>query len=209
MANNPRLIGAVLTGGASRRMGRDKATLMVAGVSLVERAGLALAPSVDEVVAVGPPHLAGQWLAVADLVPGEGPLGAVISALQHVMARDAHGCLVLACDLPAVTAELLAGLVETFTGAALSSAGDGPVDVVLAVGRRRQPLCAVWGVSAIETLQVAFAAGQRSVTAVLESLTVIEVDVDDQLLINVNTGDDLDSFTAEWHKNQANKMGNK
>ncbi|HZI37181.1 MAG TPA: NTP transferase domain-containing protein, partial [Acidimicrobiia bacterium] len=46
--------GLLLTGGASRRMGRDKALLEVGGRRLVDRAASVLAAVADPVLEVGP-----------------------------------------------------------------------------------------------------------------------------------------------------------
>jgi molybdopterin-guanine dinucleotide biosynthesis protein A len=78
-------IGAVLTGGSSRRMGTDKALLEVDGVAMAVRVARALdAAGATEVMCIGgdAPALAALGLiVVTDRHPGDGPLGAVITAL--------------------------------------------------------------------------------------------------------------------------------
>ncbi len=80
------MVGAVLTGGSSRRMGRDKALVEISGRTLVEICVAALTDGgADEVVLVGGDASAlgsvvprARW--VADLSPGEGPLGGLLTA---------------------------------------------------------------------------------------------------------------------------------
>ena len=79
------LVGAVLTGGSSRRMGRTKALIEIEGVPMASIVAEALAGAgCESVVAIGgePDELSGLDIAVLpDEYPGQGPLGGVISAL--------------------------------------------------------------------------------------------------------------------------------
>lgn len=109
-------LGAVLCGGASRRMGRDKALIEVGGRPMALRVAAALrAGGCAGAVAVGgdAPALAGLGLVpVADRWPGQGPLAGLASA---ALALPAGSRLVLApCDLlepsPAAVRDLLAAL---------------------------------------------------------------------------------------------------
>src|SRR5215216_4507058 len=124
---------AVLAGGASRRMGRDKATLAVGGVALAAGVLAAAARVADPVVLVAPEgHPARRLGARVVTDPGEGPLAALAAALE---ALDATHVLVLAGDHPGLAVELLAQLV------ALAPRGDA---VACRRGPRLEPLVAVY-----------------------------------------------------------------
>jgi len=109
--------GAVLCGGRSSRMGRDKALLVVEGETMVARVVRALAQAgARRIVAVGG-DLPGIRAAlaegpavalVADKTPDEGPLGGVLTALGSL---DAPIVLVLACDLVAPSSAAMAATV--------------------------------------------------------------------------------------------------
>lgn len=105
------VIGAVLTGGLSRRFGRDKATAPTGSGPLGARVVVALrAAGVDPVVAVG--GRAGPELGlptVADRWPGEGPLAAVATVL--LWARRGL-VLVVPCDLPSLDPGDVARVVD-------------------------------------------------------------------------------------------------
>jgi len=138
------LLGAVLCGGASRRMGRPKALVEVDGVTMVERAVAALHDAgADRVVLVGgdPAWAAGVRADhIVDGWPGEGPLAGTATALTAGAGWD-PGSLVamVACDQPWLTGPLLAGLV---------TAVDTDPTVDVAVPRtpdgRRHPFPSVW-----------------------------------------------------------------
>jgi molybdopterin-guanine dinucleotide biosynthesis protein A len=165
--------GAVLAGGSSRRMGRDKALieapdgrpLALVGVEALRTAGA------TEVIVVGGDErglraLGVSW--VADLHPGEGPLGGVLTAFANTTAELV---VVMACDMPGVDSEVPAALV-----AALAAAPDSGVAVAV-VGEREQPLTACWRRStARDALRAAFVAGERAPRKVLSGLGVVRVD---------------------------------
>jgi molybdopterin-guanine dinucleotide biosynthesis protein A len=123
--------GVLLTGGASTRMGRDKATLVVGGETLGARAARVLSAVCAPVVEVGP-GVTGLR-AVRERPPGSGPLGALVAGV------DAVGVLpvvLLACDMPNVSEGIVRMLAEW--------PGNGTV-VPVAAGRP-QYACARYGV---------------------------------------------------------------
>src|SRR5438132_9570667 len=151
--------GLLLTGGASRRMGRDKALIEVGGQRLVDRAAAALTAVADPVLEVGP-----GWSglpAVREDPPGSGPLAAV-SAGAAALRRMGHdgAVMVLAVDMPRVSAELLR----------LLATRDGPATAVPRAGGHPQPLCARYGPDALAAVDRLLAGGGRSLRALLEAM---------------------------------------
>jgi molybdopterin-guanine dinucleotide biosynthesis protein A len=133
------LHGLVLAGGASRRMGRDKAAMQYHGKPQVQWARELLARHCEQVfVSVRADQqddpLRRAWPVVVDLRDGVGPI-AGIAAAQHL--RPDCAWLVLACDLPFVTDECLRLLVAHRDGrpiVAFRSSHDG----------LPEPLCAIF-----------------------------------------------------------------
>src|SRR5579859_5479057 len=86
-SGSPIATGVVLAGGASRRMGRDKAALVLDGEPLLARVVSRLREAVDRVIVIGPPDRAAivpsDVSVFLDLEPGLGPLGGIYSALRH------------------------------------------------------------------------------------------------------------------------------
>src|SRR5215831_2146120 len=97
--------GYVLAGGASRRMGTPKALLPFRGRTLIEYVAGEVLTAAGNVTIVGRPELyAGLGFdAISDAQPGFGPLGGLLTALS---SADAEWSLVVACDLPRITAVL-------------------------------------------------------------------------------------------------------
>jgi len=99
----------ILTGGASRRMGADKAALEWDGQRAVDRvAALAGAVCAARVLTAGTDHGLEH---VDDPAPGGGPVGGVLAGARALAAHGLTRALVLAVDAPTLTAEDLAPLL--------------------------------------------------------------------------------------------------
>src|SRR5687767_7248553 len=153
--------GLLLTGGASRRMGRDKALLEVGGRRLVDRAASVLAAVADPVLEVGPGW--SELAAVREDPPGSGPLAALSAGAAGLRAAGHTGpVLVLAVDMPRVGEELLRFLAER----------PGTATAVPRAGGHPQPMCARYGPDVLAAVDERLAAGGRSLRDLLESLAV-------------------------------------
>jgi molybdopterin-guanine dinucleotide biosynthesis protein A len=134
------VVGVVLAGGASRRMGRDKASLVLAGRGETLAAGTArrLAAVCAEVVVADRARGTVPGLPSLPDGPGRGPAAALLGAAR---AHPGRPLLALACDLPNVTVPLLARL-----------ALGGADWLVPRWSGGLEPLCAFWGPAALAAL---------------------------------------------------------
>lgn len=124
------VLGAVLAGGASRRMGMDKAEVEISGTTLLERVASAIAEVTDRVVVLGADREGYEsW---PDQAPASGPLAGVATALNRMTEERT---LVVAVDNAFVQAATLAHLT--------SIESDLPVVPVDHAGVR-QVTCAVY-----------------------------------------------------------------
>lgn len=125
------LFGAIiLTGGASRRMGADKAALDWDGQRAVDRvAALATAVGAVRVLTAGRDHGLEH---VDDPAPGAGPVGGVLAGAGALAAHGLTRALVLAVDAPTVTAEDLAPLLAAEGPGAVYDGLPVPMVVTLA-----------------------------------------------------------------------------
>ena len=158
-----RRAGYVLVGGRSRRMGRDKALLPYRGMTLVEHIAGQVRAAAGSVALVGPPekyrHLG--LPVIADQRHGCGPLGGLHTILG---ATGAEWNLVVACDMPGLTAEFLEELLERAESMRVRClAPRSP-------GGQAEPLCAVYHRTALAIVEGALEAGVRKLTEVLDLL---------------------------------------
>lgn len=109
--------GAILAGGRSLRMGRDKAFLVQDGLTMVQRQAAVLrSVGCDEVLIsgrIGVDYAVAGTRVVYDPVDGAGPLAGLVAALTG--ARN-DWVLVLAVDLPLITAGFIKRLLAAGAG---------------------------------------------------------------------------------------------
>ena len=183
---------AILAGGRARRFGgADKASLPVGRARIIDRQLAALSQVADDIriVANDPDRYAALGVRVIpDAVPDRGPLGGLYSAL--IDARH-DPVIVLACDLPFVTAALLERLAtELGTGE--------PVDAVVPRSRRGlEPLCAAYARRCAPYALARLVRGALQVAGLLEDVAVRVLEPDalavydaGALFENVNTPHD-------------------
>jgi molybdenum cofactor guanylyltransferase len=189
----------VLAGGQSRRLGFDKAQARIGSETLLERAVAVLRTALDDVVVVGRSGVGGGVRWMRDRSPDLGPLGGILTALRH---RPGESVFVLACDLPGVTPELVAWLIDR-ARAASSPRSDGLRVAYPRVAGTAQPLCAVWAADCATEIERALDRGERSVTALLARLGALPIDLPEtdpafrsDLLANLNRAGDLEAAGA-------------
>lgn len=110
---NPNFAAVLLAGGRSTRMGRDKAALIIGGQPLWQRQLATLRALAPRELFIsgrrdGPYADAGVEI-IEDAIPGLGPLGGIAAALRRA---ESPLVMVLAIDLPAMTADFLATLLR-------------------------------------------------------------------------------------------------
>ena len=105
-----RLGAAILAGGASSRMGEDKATQLWADERAVDLvAALGRAAGATEIVTVGGGDYG--WPRVPDTRPLAGPVGGILAGAAALAARGCDVALVLAVDSPTIRLSDLAPLL--------------------------------------------------------------------------------------------------
>lgn len=180
---------AVLVGGRARRLGGvDKPLLSLGGETVLARQAAALAAlgAVPRLVTPRPEaYRASGFTVVADRVDA-GALGALYTALA---TADTSYVLVLAGDLPFLTAPFLGSLLEP------RHAWEA---VVPAPAGRWQPLCAVYDTAIAPVLRRRVDDGQWRVVeavaalrvGVVDDAAIAAFDGDGRLLLNLNTPGD-------------------
>jgi molybdopterin-guanine dinucleotide biosynthesis protein A len=179
---------AILAGGRATRFGgRDKGALLVDGTSIRARQLAALAQIAEDIMIVGREPVAARTVVpvrmVVDRVRGCGPLGGLHAALTEARSEAS---VILACDMPFVSATFLAHLL------ALTSDADA---VVPQTDRGYHPLCAAYTRACVEPIARRLADGRLKMTDLFDDLRVRVVTAEEMrafgdpetLVANVNT----------------------
>lgn len=175
------LAAIVLTGGSAVRLdGADKASIEVAGRTLLDRALDALV-DIDDVVVVGPQVFTERPVTFRQEDPPQGGPAAGIVAGLSGFPRLPRRVAVLAVDLPRVTA-------ATFRRLCTAYAGDGAL--LVDAGGRRQFLCGVYDAAMLTAAGTGDVHGM-SMRTMLSTLDLVEVAAVDDESLDVDTWADV------------------
>ncbi|MDO9418969.1 molybdenum cofactor guanylyltransferase [Pararhizobium sp.] len=195
----PLIPAVVLAGGRSRRMGMDKADLVLGGQTLVARAvsrltGQTAAVAVN--MATRPQGLDAAVFVVPDPIGGHrGPLAGILAAMRYAqsLGRPAERVATVSVDSPFFPADLIQQLAQTVP--------DGQTIAIAACSGRDHPVFGLWPIALADELDdwVTHSA-DLSVRSFLRGRSVVEVDFEPLLLggdsldpfFNVNTPDDFE-----------------
>jgi molybdenum cofactor guanylyltransferase len=188
------LYGLVLAGGASRRMGHDKAALALHGRPQLEWARELLAHHCERVfTSIRPgqqddPLRRGEAV-IVDRHDGAGPIAGIAAAQA---AHPDRAWLVLACDLPFVDDASLEFLVRHRDGRRAVVAYASSRD------RLPEPLCAIYEPASRDGVLDAIASGRNCPRKYILGTGVdLLLQPDPKALDNVNTPEDLQRAQAE------------
>lgn len=179
----------VLVGGASSRMGTDKASLVVDGEAMLAHAERVLrACGITEIAVAGTTE-------VPDAGSGgerQGPLAGIVGGWNYLqrVSGSPDPIVVLSCDLPAITEQVVRELVVQSESTAHGAVAHD--------GERPQPLVAAYRRRAIDALALAFERGERSVRRCFVNWDLVEVPFSSTLLADADYPEDLDGFVVEW-----------
>ena len=169
------LTGVLLVGGASTRFGSPKALAQLDGETLAERAWRLLGDACEERIAVGKrsDELALPFEVLDDGTGVRAPIAGVVAGLRAAANEVA---VVIPVDTPLLTTAALHQLAAACLDVAMPSTG---------------PLPAAYRRSALPALENALAEGTLALRDAIAGLEVAIVELDDALLANVNTKDDV------------------
>lgn len=186
------MLTVILSGGGSRRMGRDKAMLPYGGKTLLQYL-------IDQYSAHGPVAVSvnekGRFpfegaVELVDRYPDLGPLNGIVSAFAET---DADAIFLTATDLP----------YGDYALAEKLNALRGKADAcILKRGKKgMEPLYAIYGRNCGEAAMDCLAAGQKSFFDLLERLNVRYVNPEEvaefdleHILTNVNTPEEFEKL---------------
>ena len=183
------MTGVILAGGASRRMGSNKALLIHRYGRIIEVIYRTLAKLFAEVIVVTNSPEQYPFLPcrkVPDIYPGHGIVSGIHAGLSQCSGT---GIFVVGCDMPLLQGKLIRHLMSLAEG----------VDVVLPVSVGGfEPLHAVYRKECLPSLEELIQNGNQRVLSLLPQVRVREVHSDEiaffdrwgDSFVNINTPDD-------------------
>ncbi len=187
--HRPSLSAAILAGGKSSRMGRNKALVEVDGKPMIAHVADTIGKHIDNIVVIGSPSEDYNFLqlpVVADAVESCGPLAGIFTAVQQTSAQY---CLVVACDLPFLSEALVKFLSENCRGYdILAFESDSGVE----------PLCAIYSKKCLPAIEAQLKNKRHKVSALFDLVNTRIVRMepglafyDRRAFLNVNTPGEL------------------
>lgn len=198
MAISTSLSTIILAGGRSSRMGRDKATIEIAGVPLIRRIYdvVAAIPEIGSIHVVTPwaqryrPLLPNTCDFIAELQPDRGPLVGFAQGLAQI---ESDWMLLLACDLPNLTTRYICDWITGLATVPASSIAYLPKHE-----RGWESLCGFYRQDCRASLISHIDAGGRSFQGWLATQQVMELKIaEPDCLANCNTAADLAKVVAD------------
>ena len=187
------MLTVILTGGASRRMGRDKAMLPVGGKTmlqyLIDKYSEVLGPVAVSVNNAGRFPFEGA-VEIADKYPDMGPLNGIVSAFSET---ESDCIFMTGTDLPFGDPKLVKKLYSLM--------GDADACILRRGKKGFEPLFAIYRRSCGSKASACLAEGRKSIRDLLDSVNVRYVEPEevnefdlDRILMNVNTAEEYESI---------------
>ncbi|MCY4062141.1 MAG: molybdenum cofactor guanylyltransferase [Chloroflexi bacterium] len=183
---------AIIAGGQSRRMGRDKAFVKLGGKALIEHV-ITRSADLGQAETILITNMPAQYAHLGlpmyrDLLPNKGSLGGIYTALLQARSPDV---LVLACDMPFVSTDLLRYMVDQIRA-------DNDI-VVPRVDGYPQGLHAIYKTTCITPIAEQLAADRLKIIRFYEQMRVHYLDESDyaafdpqgRSFANINTPEEL------------------
>lgn len=186
------MTGIVLSGGKSRRMGKEKGLCLLQGKPLIEYSIDLLKQFCDNII-VSTNSDSYDYLGhqiIRDEITGIGPAGGIYSCLQ---ASGNHDNFVLSCDIPMISIELIRYIL---------SHDDKKMDAVIpTINGFQEPLCALYRKNCLLAFKESIIQGQYKIQNILKKVNVsfVELSTENEFgsqnsFTNVNTPEDIISL---------------
>jgi molybdopterin-guanine dinucleotide biosynthesis protein A len=181
--------GIILAGGNSSRMGTDKGLQELCGKPLINYSIQVLSEICDTII-ISTSSVAYQsfgYKTVVDEIPGIGPMGGIYSALKQSKTEKN---LVLSCDLPFVSKELLSHILKNSEGYQVAVPWEGD--------QHYEPLCGFYHLSILEQISIYIQNNNYKLPVLFEEVNINKLIINsnhdfyhDNLFLNVNSKHDL------------------
>jgi molybdopterin-guanine dinucleotide biosynthesis protein A len=187
--NNSGITGIILAGGKSSRMGKDKGLVLFRKKPLIDYA-IEILGCICQSIIISANSSAYESLGLPvyhDIIPDSGPMGGIYTCLKHSLAKQN---LVLACDMPFVSGDLLNYLIIRSDGfkAVIPQTPNG----------NYEPLCGFYHKEMVDVLEKLILNHQFKMLNILEESSVKALPLSpelpfyhEELFLNINMLNDL------------------
>jgi len=181
--------GIILAGGKSSRMGTDKGLQLLCGKPLIHYTIQVLSEFCSSIIisTSSDAYQSFGYKTVADEIPGIGPMGGIYSALKQSKTEKN---LVLSCDLPFVSKELLSFIIKNSNKYQVTVPWEG--------NQHYEPLCGFYHLSVLESMNIFIQKGNYKLPDLFEEISINKLGINNKLdfytenlFMNVNSKDDL------------------
>ncbi len=185
----PQLSAAIMAGGKSSRLGRNKALLALGNATVIEHviATVSAIAAPVTIITNNPEEYKHLGLATAgDLRPGCGPLSGIHAALS---LSGTEYVLVKSCDIPLIGPELLSLLHSNYPGH----------DITIFKTSRFEPLCAIYRRTCLPALEELIDHGEYRIIDLFPTLDTLVIRSDDEdAFRSINTVDDYQAMLKRF-----------
>jgi molybdenum cofactor guanylyltransferase len=190
LLHNAPVLGVILAGGSSRRMGgRDKFLLSLDGKQILQHIIARLKPQVDVVILnTRNVELKCSLEVVPDIKSQEngepyGPLGGLYTALSYAKKNGYSFVVTAPCDTPFIPDNFVLRLLEHKDKLIVTAKSKGQL----------HPVLSLWNVSLLSDLEKALDNKERKMMSWISKYNPVEVvwDQEPDPFLNINTSEDL------------------
>lgn len=201
------LMGVVLAGGKSSRMGSDKANLPHPyqphggfTITYLQYAVMRLRPLLSTIAISGREHVLKSIpdaIAIADRIPHQGPAAGVAQSLRHAKALGLAGILVTPVDMPNLETSHLQRLIRAWQHQRIESSpntkqrGLTPLVAATFADQQPEPLLAIYPTTMLSAIEALAESSDRSLSRWLKQQSTITVPLPQSAAKNVNRPEDV------------------
>lgn len=189
---NKDVVGVVLIGGKSSRMGKDKASLMFNSLRLVDHIAKILTSSgVRKIINSG---IIEGYESVPDLVKNKGPVSGICSSIIHCQKNHFTTAIIIPVDMPLISSEVINFMIESLGDSEFTHFEEKPLPLVVRISDSIANFC-------VKTNQNLSSGKEMSVKYFLRNFTTLAIPVPQNLvknLINTNTPEEWERAQNEY-----------
>lgn len=193
MIDKTNITGIILAGGKSSRMGSDKGLLMLNDKTFIQYSIDALKPLVSEIIIVSdtPEYDAFGLKRITDITKDAGPVSGIYSGLE---ASKTELNLILSCDIPLITSEVLQ---------LLTNAIEDTSDIIQVESNgKSMPLIALYKKTVKDTFKSFLEQGERRLRVAIKGCNYKNVVLDEAFqnaTLNVNTKEEFKQIEDAYY----------